>query len=877
MRFLSNILFLLYIINECFNLEKPKLFRCGFNDEKDKPIYLKGYKPINKTNNLFKRRLDPDGFKDFQIYLDVKNVERDIRIYALDDYHDLLINSMKKAVETLQALLRVKPLTAEYYFYDNQIEEDLKIKEWDKNIVGTTATLSGKTMASLDIDLIIFGTIETLSSGTLASASARFTDPDNGQPVIGIVKINKEVDYSKEKSQEYFQAIVLHEFTHILGFNIQNFEEWYHNVITKEDDFGIMRTYIISSKVVEVAKKYYNCPDLDGVELEESGGEGTAGSHWEARILLGDYMNGYAYTEEMVVSEFTLAALEDSGYYKANYFTGGLMRYGKNKGCEFVRGKCLNKDTHKVNNPLFYNEYYDTINSGNIDPSCTAGRQSRTYNAIWQYSDIPEEYQYFGDDIQGGYSPADYCPVPQKYSEEEEKVYFSGQCSIKGSGEYGSKITYASSYISSLSKNMLAVTGETLSDHSFCFLSSLTKNTLQISNVYSRVVRAVCYEIFCSSQSLTVKILEDYIVCPREGGKIIVDGYEGYFLCPDYYLMCSGTVICNDIFDCVDKKSETKESSYLYDYIPKTSQNIFESKDLDPDQDNNYELSEDGVCPYKCKQCKEPNKCSKCIEGFSLEGIISEDKIICTNTSELTDGYHIDENNVYYKCIQNCELCSDITGCDKCMRGYVLSNNVCITQEKMISNCYEYDINQTCIKCTKEYGFIGNDRTNCINLENLLGYYTQDEGVSYYPCQDINPNCSRCYYNKEDDLVKCYLCKNDLILINEEGGICYNKSILDDKTKYVTINKTHGEICSKAIPDCDECESSIKCKKCKDGYYFNNYEIKCLVKEEVIINYPEIQQKDETDAKNDNDNNNERFLNMKKFIKIQIVFLLILL
>ena len=57
----------------------------------------------------------------------------------------------------------------------------------------------------------------------------------------------------------------------------------------------------------------------------------------------------------------------------------------------------------------------------------------------------------------------------------------------------------------------------------------------------------------------------------------------------------------------------------------------------------------------------------------------------------------------------------------------------------------------------------------------------------------------------------------------------------------------------------------------------DNYEIKCLVKEEVIINYPEIQQKDETDAKNDNDNNNERFLNMKKFIKIQIVFLLILL
>ena len=376
-----------------------------------------------------------------------------------------------------------------------------------------------------------------------------------------------------------------------------------------------MRTYIISSRVVAVAQKYFNCPTLTGVELEESGGQGTAGSHWEARILLGDYMNGYAYTEEQVISEFTLALLEDTGYYKANYYTGGLMRFGKNKGCEFVTGKCMNKATQKLYNPLFYNEFYDTINSDqSIDPSCSPGRQSRTYSAIWLYDEIPEEYQYFGNAENGGYAPADYCPVPTKHSEEEEKVNFAGQCSIKGSGEYGSKIKYSSEYISPLSKNMLAVTGETLSDHSFCFLSSLTKNTIQISNVYSSVIRAVCYEIFCSSKSLTVKIFDDYFVCPREGGKVVVDGYDGYILCPDYYLMCSGTVMCNDIFDCVDKQSETKEDSYLYDYIPKTSQNIEESIDLSPDETNNYELDDDGICPKNCKHCKEPNKCKKCRE-----------------------------------------------------------------------------------------------------------------------------------------------------------------------------------------------------------------------------------------------------------------------
>ena len=53
--------------------------------------------------------------------------------------------------------------------------------------------------------------------------------------------------------------------------------------------------------------------------MEEFGGEGTVGSHWEAKILLGDYMNGYTYTFEQVISEFTLALLEDYGFYKANY------------------------------------------------------------------------------------------------------------------------------------------------------------------------------------------------------------------------------------------------------------------------------------------------------------------------------------------------------------------------------------------------------------------------------------------------------------------------------------------------------------------------------------------------------------------------------
>jgi hypothetical protein len=70
-------------------------------------------------------------------------------------------------------------------------------------------------------------------------------------------------------------------------------------------------------------------------------------------------MIGYSYSEEQVISEFTLAVLEDSGYYKPNYYTGGLMRFGKHKGCEFLDQKCVNPQTHKVNEK-FENEFFDS-------------------------------------------------------------------------------------------------------------------------------------------------------------------------------------------------------------------------------------------------------------------------------------------------------------------------------------------------------------------------------------------------------------------------------------------------------------------------------------------------------------------------------------
>ena len=41
--------------------------------------------------------------------------------------------------------------------------------------------------------------------------------------------------------------------------------------------------------------------------------------------MIGDFY------EEQAISEMTLALFEDSHWYKVNYYTGGLFRYGKNE------------------------------------------------------------------------------------------------------------------------------------------------------------------------------------------------------------------------------------------------------------------------------------------------------------------------------------------------------------------------------------------------------------------------------------------------------------------------------------------------------------------------------------------------------------------
>ena len=42
---------------------------------------------------------------------------------------------------------------------------------------------------------------------------------------------------------------------------------------------------MVTPRVVAEVRRHFNCNQLEGAELEDQGGEGTALTHWEKRIL----------------------------------------------------------------------------------------------------------------------------------------------------------------------------------------------------------------------------------------------------------------------------------------------------------------------------------------------------------------------------------------------------------------------------------------------------------------------------------------------------------------------------------------------------------------------------------------------------------------
>ena len=481
---------------------------CGADKIKlnPKPIKLKQVKK-NSNSNL---KTNADSYRPLTIGYDFSTLQKPSSMSS--STFNNIKSKLKEVGQEFSKFLQFQHVDINLYGMKDKI-----MYMCDLNVIG-----QDYENFLLRNDIIIFPEFDsTLGSSTIAAAGACLISEGDFQPFGGVLYINPNINFNLRNVDYYMKNILLHEITHVLVFSPDIFENLHLNRTIN----GM--SYIISKNVVTQAQKHFDCNSLIGVPLEDQGGTGSAGAHWESRYMLGDYMVSTDFPDS-AISDITLALFEDSGFYKVNYYSGGLFKFGKGAGCRFFNDKCVLNDEAQFTD-------FCAVSS---KPLCSSSRALKSSCFMGRYPLIPSEYAYFSDKNIGGYSNANYCPVA--YETHPDNDYFPKHC------QFGSE-----------SNNY----GEKLGPNSFCFMSSIVDGSSNDSDD-----KPVCYEIECdrSNKKIIVKIGSSSVECPNGGGSVNApSGMKGTIDCPEYSDLCSSNdIVCNDMYSCFTKIAKNEKYNY---------------------------------------------------------------------------------------------------------------------------------------------------------------------------------------------------------------------------------------------------------------------------------------------------------------------------
>ncbi|XP_020244315.1 uncharacterized protein LOC109822512 [Asparagus officinalis] len=358
-----------------------------------------------------------------------------------------------------------------------------------------------------EADLVLLVTTRPTTGNTLAWAVACERD-QWGRAIAGHVNVAPR--HLTAEAETLLSATLIHEVMHVLGFDPHAFAHFRDErkrrrsqvtLQAMDDKLGRMVTRVVLPRVVMHSRHHYGAfsENFTGLELEDGGGRGTSGSHWEKRLLMNEIMTGSVDTRS-VVSKMTLALLEDSGWYRANYSMAEHLDWGRNQGTEFVTSPCsLWKGAYRCNT---------TQLSG-----CTYNREAEGYCPIVSYSgDLPQWARYFPQANKGGQSSlADYCTYFVAYSD--------GSCTDTNSVRTPDRML-----------------GEVRGSNSRCMASSLVRAGFVRG---SMTQGNGCYQHRCLNNTLEVAVDGIWKTCPEAGGPVQFPGFNGELICPAYHELCS--------------------------------------------------------------------------------------------------------------------------------------------------------------------------------------------------------------------------------------------------------------------------------------------------------------------------------------------------
>jgi hypothetical protein len=192
---------------------------------------------------------------------------------------------------------------------------------------------------------------------------------------------------------------------------------------------GLSHFEVRTPLVTQVVRNHFNCPSLTGARLENNPTSTDCfGSHWEERLHYSELMSAYLSTAyNYAVSPLTLAFLEDTSWYRANYQSEYVQSsaFGHLAGCDFVNEPCIvNGEVPNYGIGNFCSNTLETTEQGFVvrqafpqtcDPTYKYKAHCDLRNA--RAGDVISEIsrRYFPDGrvkIPNEFTHAAFCPIP---------------------------------------------------------------------------------------------------------------------------------------------------------------------------------------------------------------------------------------------------------------------------------------------------------------------------------------------------------------------------------------------------------------------------------------------------------------------------------
>jgi hypothetical protein len=328
---------------------------------------LSGLKPLQKNHKV-------DVFNplwsNIRIRLDFQFAQRFLNSNpSIRPAYEISARLVQSVRDYFQRILKVRTLP-------NLTTKGLKCDE--VNIPAMTLT---------DTDLYIAIHPESDSSTSyFAAAVPCTTSRIDRRPTMGTYILNFAFIKVQKIYQYLYFSTFAHEFTHILGFSDDLFEN-YIDPITMQPLGSVTTKLRISSKtqpwkneeftvitlkpVVDYARAYYACNDLVGVPLENNGDGGSANSHWEKLFLPSEYMNPTVENPGRI-SEFTLNLLRGTGWYQVDSSGVQFYNWGLYSGCDHFsicpagKGYCSAAESRMQTCSADYSSKVLSYHSGNL-------------------------------------------------------------------------------------------------------------------------------------------------------------------------------------------------------------------------------------------------------------------------------------------------------------------------------------------------------------------------------------------------------------------------------------------------------------------------------------------------------------------------------